>query len=305
MSVKNFSILVLLAAIWGASFLLMRVSVPEFGAVPMMFIRVLVAGLFLLPLVLIKKQQAQIQSNLKTMFVIGIFNSALPFSLIAFSTLYVTAGFASVLNAATPMCAALIAFIWFSTRLTKLAIVGMIIGFLGVLVLVWDKIGFSTSGQDLNATLAILAGLGGALSYGVAANYSKKKLAGIRPIVSTVATQLAAAIVLLPLAIMWWPTQSPSVAAWVNVFVLAIVCTGFAQILYFKLIEETGAANATTVTFLIPLFGLVWGWLFLSEVVPINTLIACCAILFGVGLTTGLVRFNWFKFAQLKLKLKR
>ena len=290
MTAKHISLLTLLAAIWGASFLLMRVSVPEFGAVPMMFLRVLIAGLALMPFVYMKKQQGQMYSKAKTMTIIGVFNSAIPFSLIAFSTLYVTAGFASVLNAATPMCAALIAFIWFSVRLSKAAVTGLFIGLIGVLVLVWDKVGFSKGGDEFYSTLAILAGLGGAFSYGIAANLSKKHLAGVSPMVSTVATQLTAAAVLFPLAIYWWPAETPSMVAWINLLALALVCTGFAQIIYFKLIEETGAANATTVTFLIPLFGLVWGAMFLAEEIPVSTLVACVVILFGVGMTTGILK---------------
>ena len=303
MTLKHYSLLTLLAAIWGASFLLMRVSVPEFGAVPMMFLRVLIAGLALMPIMYFRKRQQQMYDNLGKMTLVGLFNSAIPFSLIAFSTIYVTAGFASVLNAATPMCAALIAFLWFGVRLSRIAVIGLIIGLLGVLILVWDKIGINAEGDQWYSTLAILAGLGGALSYGIAANLSKKHLAGISPMVSTIATQLAAAIILLPLAILWWPKENPSVTAWVNLLALALVCTGFAQILYFKLIEETGAANATTVTFLIPIFGLIWGSVFLAETIPLSTLIACVVILFGVSLTTGLLNPDRIK-SKFKSKAK-
>ncbi|MCW9016953.1 MAG: DMT family transporter, partial [Kangiellaceae bacterium] len=218
-----------------------------------------------------------------------------------YSTLYVTAGFASVLNAATPICAALVALVWLGVKINRTAMFGLMVGISGVIVLVWEKIGFSSDTNQLNTTLAILAGLGGAFSYGIAANMSKIKLAGISPTVSTVATQLGAALILLPLAIYWWPSSMPSLKAWINVVVLAVVCTGFAQILYFKLIEETGAANATTVTFLIPIFGLVWGNLFLAEVIPLNTIIACVVILLGVSLTTGILRpKHWIrKFRKL------
>ncbi|TQV84916.1 DMT family transporter [Aliikangiella coralliicola] len=292
MNNRNIFDLILLAALWGASFLFMRVSVPEFGAVPMMMVRVALAGLFLLPFVWWKKRQQVMIEKVVPISIVGIFNSAIPFSLIAYSTLYVTAGFASVLNAATPMCAAVIAYLWLNQRLTRSAVIGLFIGLVGVVLLVWDKIGFS--GDE--STFAILAGLGGAFFYGIAANYSKKRLAGVDALAITTGSQISAAIFLLPMAVAWWPAQMPSIASWINVVVLAIVCTGFAQILYFRLIDQAGAANATTVTFLIPVFGMVWGGLFLDEIVTLDTLLACAVILAGTGLTTG--------FLKLPLKKK-
>ncbi|WP_196137235.1 DMT family transporter [Aliikangiella sp. G2MR2-5] len=292
MTSRNIANLVLLAAIWGSSFLLMRVSVPEFGAAPMMFFRVLLAGLALLPFVFIQKRQGVMLSKAKEMTIVGLFNSALPFSLIAFSTLYVTAGFASVLNAATPMCAAVIAFVWLGHRLTMLAVLGLLVGFIGVIILVWDKLELTgqLSESSLATSLAIAAGLAGAFSYGIAANYTKQHLAGVDPMVSTVASQLTAAVILLPFTVYWWPETIPSFEAWRNVLILALLCTGFAQILYFRLIESAGAANATTVTFLIPVFGLLWGGLILDESLEPRTLLACVVILLGTGLTTGLIR---------------
>jgi len=278
--------LILLAALWGASFLFMRVAVPEFGAVPLIMVRVSLAALFLLPFVFWRGRQQVMRQKALPIAIVGIFNSAIPFSLIAFSTLYLTAGFASILNAATPMCAAVIAYLWLHQKLTKGAVFGLIIGLTGVILLVWDKVGIS----DGNTALAILAGLLAAFCYGIAANYSKKHLAGQSTMAIAAGSQLAAAVFLLPLAILWWPAESPSMSAWINVSVLAIACTGFAYILYFRLIETAGAANATTVTFLMPVFGMLWGGIFLDEVVALNTLIACGVILLGTGMTIGVIK---------------
>ena len=285
MKTRDIFYLILLAAMWGASFLFLRVSVPEFGAVPMMAARVLLAGLVLLPLVFLKKRQQVLKDNWKVIGVVGIINSAIPFSLIAYSTLYVTAGFASVLNAATPMFASLIAFLWIGHRLNRLAVFGLFIGVLGVVLLVWDKLDFSQS----QSVLAIAAGLGGTLFYGIAANYSKQKLVGIDSLSIAAGSLIAAGVFLLPFSIIWWPETMPSNTGWINLIVLALACTAYAQLIYFKLIESAGATNATTVTFLIPIFGLLWGYLFLHEALEINTLVATVVILLGTSFTTGLI----------------
>ncbi len=286
MKTKDIIDLFILAALWGASFLFMRISVPEFGAVPMMMVRVLIAGLCLLPLVIWKGRLGVLRQNRLSISVVGVLGSAIPFSLIAYSTLYVTAGFASVLNAATPIFASVIAFVWLGQKISKLAALGLMIGVLGVTLLVWDKIGFA----DSNSGLAIAAGLAGTLFYGIAANYSKQKFTNIDSLSIACGSLLAAAVFLTPMAIFWWPQKMPSLAAWLNVIILAIACTAFAQILFFRLIESAGATNATTVTFLIPVFGLFWGLMFLDELVETNTVIAGVVILMGTGMTTGLIR---------------
>jgi len=278
--------LILLAALWGGSFLFMRISVPEFGAIPMMMVRTALAGLMLLPLLILKNHHQIMISNIVPISIAGVVGSAIPFSLIAYSTLYVTAGFASVLNAATPMFAAAVAFFWLGQRMSKIATSGLLIGIFGVLVLVWDKIGFSGG----NVALAILAGIGGTLCYGLAANYTKQKLSKVTPLAITTGSLLAAAIFLLPLAIYLWPEKIPSNRAWLNVFLLAVACTALAQILFFRLIARTGATNATTVTFLIPVFGLLWGKLFLNEALELGIIIAGGIILVGTGMTTGMIK---------------
>lgn len=264
----------------------MRISVPEFGAIPMMMVRTALASLLLLPLLIWKKQHQIMLKQIVPISVAGIIGSAIPFSLIAYSTLYVTAGFASVLNAATPMFAAAVAFMWLGHRMSKMATLGLVIGLSGVLILVWDKIGFSGG----NVALAIMAGILGTLCYGLAANYTKQKLSGVTPLAITTGSLLAATIFLFPMAIYWWPEKMPSNQAWLNVALLAIACTALAQILFFRLIAKTGATNATTVTFLIPVFGILWGNIFLDEGLEIGVLIAGSIILVGTGMSTGLIK---------------
>jgi drug/metabolite transporter (DMT)-like permease len=279
---KMFELLVL-AAIWGASFLFMRIATPELGAIALIACRVGIATLLLLPVLRTREARRQLRSRAVPIFIVGLSNSALPFCLLAWSTLYVNAGFDSVLNATTPLWTAVIAWLGFGIRMTRVQAVGLLLGLAGVLILVHDKL--STGAAAI--PLAIGAALIATLSYGFAANYSKRHLAGISPFVLAFGSQAAATLVLLPLAALFWPAHPVAASTWACVVALGVVCTGIAYVLFFHLIEHVGAAYATSVTFLIPVFGMVWGALFLGERVSASMLAGCVVVLFGTAVASG------------------
>src|SRR5437016_2320412 len=169
--------LLLLAAIWGASFLFMRMGAPEFGPVALIALRVGIAALVLLPVLRSAAARQHLRNKAWPLLVVGIVNSALPFCLFAYSTLYVNAGFDSILNATTPLWAALVALVWLRTPMARVQVLGLLIGLAGVVTLVWDKIGAGLP----NVWLAIGAALMATLLYGYAVNYSKQRLAGVPP----------------------------------------------------------------------------------------------------------------------------
>jgi drug/metabolite transporter (DMT)-like permease len=278
--------LLLLAAIWGSSFLFMRIAAPEFGPVPLIFIRVSIAMVFLLIVLGWRGELAGLKGHSTHFTAVGILNSAVPFCLFAFATLSLTAGFTSVLNASVPLFGALVAYFWLGDKLTLARIVGLLIGFLGVTVLVWGKISFKADGSGW----AIVAGLLASLSYGVAANYTKRHLSGVHPFANATGSQIAATILLLPLAVMYWPETMPSAKSWFSVLVLGIACTGIAYILFFRLIANVGPAKAVAVTYLLPVFGMVWGLLFLDEAITSNMIAGCLVILLGTALATGILK---------------
>lgn len=279
--------LLLLAAIWGSSFLFMRIAAPEFGPVPLIFIRVAIAMVFLLIVLSVRGELAGVKGNNRHFTVVGILNSAIPFSLFAFATLSLTAGFTSVLNASVPLFGALVAYFWLGDKLSGARIVGLIVGFLGVTVLVWGKISFKDNGSGW----AIVAGLTASLSYGIAANYTKRNLSGVHPFANATGSQIAATLLLLPLAIAYWPDTMPSAKSWFSVLALGIACTGIAYILFFRLIANVGPAKAVAVTYLLPVFGMIWGLLFLSEAITSNMIMGCIVILLGTALATGIVKW--------------
>ena len=275
-----------LAALWGASFLFMRMGAAEFGPVALAAVRVIGAALCLMPLLLARGQMSVLRAHWRPIFVVGISNSALPFLCFSYAALSITAGLSSIFNAATPLFGAVIAWLWLKDRLTPSRIVGLGIGFAGVLWLAWNKASFKPGGSGWAVVACMLA----TLFYGWSASYTKKRLAGVPPLAVATGSQLSAALALVLPALWWWPTTNPSRAAWVTAAMLAVLCTAVAYILYFRLIAHIGPANAIAVTFLIPLFAVLWGWLFLAEGLTPAMVFGCTAILLGTGLATGLLR---------------
>jgi len=289
MSYKHTVELILLAALWGASFFFMRVATPEFGAVALIEVRVLLAGLVLLPFWFVRKGMGEmkvVRCEWRALTIVGILNSAIPFVLFAYSTLYISGGYASILNATAPIWGALVAWVWFRDVMPLSAVTGLVVGFFGVVLLVSNTINWSFEMQNL----AVLAAFSAPILYGIAANYTSEKLSHISPLAIATFSQLSSAIVLLPLAILFFPSQTISLSAWLSVIALATLCTSLAYLLYFHLIAEIGATKAITVTFMIPVFGMFWGWLFLNEKVTLSMLLGSGTILLGTALVTGLVR---------------
>lgn len=286
MGTRDLIDLVVLGAIWGASFLFMRIAVPEFGAIPLIAARVGIAAVFLLAVLSRRSGLRDLYGNAARLTLLGAINSAIPFSLFAFAVLSVTAGFASVLNATTPLFGALVAFVWLRDRPAPIRIAGLIVGFAGVLVLVWGRLSVKDDGSG---ALAVVAGLTAALLYGIAANYTKRRLSGVDSLVIATGSLVAATVFLVPLAVVFWPPAQPSVASWVSAALLAIICTGIAYILYFRLLDRVGPSKTLAVTYLIPVFGVLWGRLFLDEPVTASMIVGCSVILLGITLANGIL----------------
>jgi drug/metabolite transporter (DMT)-like permease len=283
---SDLSELFMLAALWGASFLFMRMGAAEFGPVALAAVRVVGATLFLLPLLRARGQLGALREQWRPLMIVGILNSALPFLCYSYAALSISAGLSSIFNAATPLFGAVIAWWWLHDKLTPSRIAGLAIGFAGVLWLAWDKASFKPGGSGW----AIVACLAATLCYGISASYTKKKLTGVPPLAVATGSQLSASLALLPLAVVWWPSTMPSQTAWIAAGLLAVACTGIAYVLYFRLIAHVGPANAIAVTFLIPVFAVLWGWMFLGEGVTLPMVVGCGVILLGTGLTTGVLK---------------
>jgi drug/metabolite transporter (DMT)-like permease len=287
---------VLLAALWGASFLFMHLGAAEFGALPTAGLRVGFGALFLLPVFLLRGVWSQFRQRAGAILFVGLLNSALPFALYSFAVLHIATGLSAILNATVPLSGALVAWLWLKDRPGGLRALGLLIGFLGVALLVLGKSGVSPTIAPAAGTmgltlLAMGACLLATLCYGLAASFTKRHLSGVHPMATAAGSQIGASLALAVPTLWFWPTHTVSATAWWAVLALGLLCTAVAYVLFFRIIETAGPAKALTVTFLVPVFALFYGVLFLSETITGWTLLCGAVILLGTGLSAGLIRW--------------
>ena len=290
MKPRDITDLLLLAALWGGSFLFMRMAVPHFGAVPLAALRVAGAALLLLPLLAVQAGLSSMRPHWRPIALVGISNSAIPFLFFSVAAWSIPAGLSSILNATSPMFGALIAMVWLREPSTVSRGAGLLVGFAGVAALAWDSARPSAAGPSANATTAIALCLVASVLYGFSACFVRKKLAGVDPLALATGSQVSAALVLALPALWFWPPVQPPVAAWLAVGALALFCTGIAYVLFFRLIARIGPARAITVTFLVPAFAMLWAGLVLGEAVTTTMLTSCALILLGTSLAAGVLR---------------
>jgi drug/metabolite transporter (DMT)-like permease len=282
----------LLAALWGSSFLFMRLGAQEFGALPTAGVRVAIAALFLLPLLLWRGLGPQLAAHWKKVFFMGLFNSALPFACFCYALLSISTGLSSILNATVPLFGALVAWVWLKDRPHGSRVLGLLLGFAGVALLAWDKASFKPDANGLSSAWAIMACLLGCLSYGISASFTKRHLGGLPSLVTATGSQLGASLG-LALPTWWlWPQHMPGSSAWLAVLVLGVLCTGVAYVLFFWLIENVGPARSLTVTFVVPVFAVIYGAVFLQEAISLWMLLCAAIIVCGTALSANLIRFK-------------
>lgn len=270
--------LALLGAIWGASFMFMRMSALEFGAVALVEVRLVLGALVLLPF-LMRDRAAVPLRLLPKLALIGAINSAVPFVLFAWAAQRAPAGVGAITNAMAVLFTALVGFMFLGEKIGLRRGIALTAGFAGVVVL--------ASGRTAGASIgwAVVAGCSAAFLYGVGAHLVRRHLAGLPPAAVAAATLGCAALLLAPFAATHWPAQMPGARAWFAAGMLGAVCTGFAYGLYYRLIMRIGAARAAMVTYLVPLFAVTWAWLLLGEALTLPMVIAGSLILGSVALS--------------------
>jgi drug/metabolite transporter (DMT)-like permease len=283
--------LITLAALWGASFLFMKVAVPEFGVVPLVGLRCALAVLMLAPLLSLQGLWPELRQHWKPIAVVGLTNSALPFIAFNYAALYITAGLSSIFNATAPLWATVVAWLWLREKPGGARALGLAVGMAGVAWLSWDKASFKPDAAGTVTGFAVLACVGATLLYGIGANFVKVKLKGVTPMAVAAGSQIAVTLVLLVPTLWWWPAVTPSAPAWGSAALLGVLCTGLAYVIFFRLIARLGPTSAISVTFLIPLFGVSWGSLLLGERITPVMLGAGLVIVLGTALTTGVLRW--------------
>ncbi len=280
MSPQSAALLVLLAALWGGSFVFMRVAAPALGPVPLSFARVALAAAILLAIARAQRRFPELRAHWRAFAVVGIVNSALPFVLFSYAAQHVAVSTMAILNATSPFFGAIVAALWLGDPLTWRKVAGMALGIAGVAVLAgWHPEALAgTTGLALGACLVA------ALCYALGGAYAKRRLADVPSFATAAASQLAAAVALAPaLPFVDAPRHvTPLVVA--NLVALAAFSTAAAYLIYFRLIADVGPARALTVTFLIPLFGVLWGFLFLGEALTADMLVGGALVVAGTVL---------------------
>jgi drug/metabolite transporter (DMT)-like permease len=283
MSISSALRLILLAAIWGGSFLFLRLGAPVLGPVLFIQLRVGLGAVFLLIVAMIQRKPLELRGNLVHYAILGFFNTGFPFLLFAFGALHITASMESVLNATAAIWGAIISAVWLRVHLSPKAMIGLAAGLFGVAVLV----GLDASHMDRDAWLAVAAGLGAAFSYGLASAYIHKVRRPVGSFANAHGSLWAATLMFVPVTPFFAMPAPLTVPAAIAVVGIGVMCSGTAYMIYFKLLGDIGAAPTLSVSFLIPAFGILWGVLFLHEHVGWNVPIGAVFIVVGTALTTG------------------
>jgi len=287
--------LIMLAAIWGGSFLFMRIAANPLGPAVLIEARVLCAAITLLLVSFYLKGKLSFNAHSKHFFILGLFNTALPFLCFAYAAQTLNASTLAILNSTAPIWAAIIGAIWTKTALESKVLLGLGIGVTGVTVLVgWDAFNI---GQE--AIIPIFAAVMAAFSYGIASNYTKTA-PKVEAFNNAHGSMWAAVLIVLPFVFFMPMREAPDLTITASVILLGAVCTGLAYLLYFNLINELGAPSALSVTFLIPVFGILWGNLFLDEAIGINTMVGSVLVITGTMLVTGLSPTKMLKSSRQK-----
>jgi drug/metabolite transporter (DMT)-like permease len=284
--------LLMLSAIWGSSFILMRAAVPEFGPLPTAAIRIVVGACFLLPMVWWRGLLPELRTNWGRIFCVGILNSAVPFSCFAFALQSITTGLSAIMNATVPMFGALVAWMWFRDRPNAPRLLGLVLGFTGIAMLAWDKASFKPDASGIAPGWAVMACLIACIFFALAASYTKRYLTGVPSLVTAAGSLTGASIAMaLPTALLW-PEKLPGAPAWLALAAAGVMCTGVASILFFRIIVHAGPARALSSTFLVPVFAIVYGAVLIGETVTSWMVFCAVVIICGTALATGLLRLG-------------
>jgi len=275
---KYWILITILGAVWGSAFMFIKIATPELGPIALVNVRLAVAGLIFIPFLLQKKYLKHFKSNIKNILVLSIVNTALPFSLFAFASLESSSNMLSILNGTTAIMAVVISTIWLKVKLNVYQIMGVFVGLFGIIVLANpDNIYISTK--------ATIFCLGAAFCYALSANYIQKFAHKTNTTVLIGWSLVIAAILLIPLTLLNLPSQFPSPNVIFSILWLGVISTGIAFLGYVRLIEKIGAVKTATVAYFIPVFGVIWGYIFLSEPITLQILVGMMLILTGIIFT--------------------
>ena len=280
MTFRSALLLLALSAIWGSSFIFMRHLSPILGPVMTADMRVLIAGIALAAFFAAIGFKPEWRKNWKHFLVLGMVNSGIPFLLYSFAALYLPGSLEAILNSTAPLFGAVFSAIWLAERLTLRKAAGLVLGIAGV-VLVSSMDTFERTPMGF---LAVGACLLAPACYALSGIYVKKRASAVKPMAVAGGSQLAAGLVLLPLVFVFPPLRPVTLEIGALTAAFALFCSAVAYLIYYRLISDIGPTRALTVTFLIPVFAMAWGALFLAETITMARIVGAVVILGGTAL---------------------
>ena len=280
MELRYWFLLILLGAIWGSAFIFIKVAAPEFGAIPLVQARLIIASLIFVPILLRKKYLLLLKPIWKHSLLLAITNNAIPFTMFSLASFGSESNMLAILNATTAFNTMIIAYFWLKEDVSFKQLTGLILGFIGVIILVNPE---SSSTSILSAIFCLM----GAACYSFSTVFIQKNSAKTNKLVLIGWSIIFSAFLMIPMTLLYLPDNLPSADAFLSVLWLGGVSTGLAFLGYVRLIEKIGAVKTSTVAYFLPIFGIIWGYIFLDEVITPSIIIGCLTILVGVFLATS------------------
>ena len=275
MELKDWILLTALAAIWGSAFMFIKISAVDFGPILLVTLRLLIAGLVFMPFLLRKKKRSLFKAYLPAILIIAIVSNAIPFTMFAYASLGATSNMLGILNGTTAFLTTIIAYFWLKEAVTSKQIIGLFLGFIGVLILVNPSNGSTT-------LIASLCAMIGSLCYAFNATYLQKYHSNSDKIVLIGWSMLFGGLFMIPLASFNLPNAMPDTNSILALFWLAVISTGVGYLAYVRLIDRIGAVKTATLTYLLPVFSIIWGAIFLQEKITIFILGGFIFVMMGM-----------------------
>ena len=280
MEFRYWFLLTCLGALWGSAFMFIKIGTPDFGPIALVNSRLIIASFIFLPILLRKKYLPLLKPIWKHALVISISNNVIPFTLFSYASLGANSNILAILNATTAFNTMIIAYLWLGEKVSIKQIFGLALGFLGVLILV--------NPQSAEATLiASLSCLIASVFYSFSAVFIQKNAAKTNKLVLIGWSLVFSSIIMMPMSYFYLPTKLPSLEATLAVIWLGAISTGFAFLGWVRLIEKIGAVKTSTVAYFLPIFGIIWGNIFLDEIISTTIIVGCLVILVGIFLATS------------------
>jgi len=280
MEIRYWILLTFLGALWGSAFMFIKVATPEFGPVALVNTRLVIASIIFLPILLRNKYIHLLRPIWKQVLVLAIMNNAIPFTLFSYASFGADSNILAILNATTAFNTMMIAYIWIGENVTIKQLFGLIVGFIGVFILVNPQNSSTTLISSLSALLA-------AFFYSFSTVYIQKNSVNANKMVLIGWSIIFSAVIMLPVTVFYLPDAMPSAAAISSAIWLGAISTGLGFIGYVRLIDKIGAVKTSTVAYFLPVFGIIWGAIFLDEAITSTIIIGCFIVLIGIYLSNS------------------